>query len=135
MLFLAVNAWAQTVPLRERVLILVNANLKESVEVGRYYAERRQIPQTNILRLKTNTSETMSREEYKDQVENPLRKVLDANNGAMRRKILYIVPVYGIPVKVPDKFAVDSLIVLMYAGNENAKPPLRNPYYGPTGSR
>ena len=68
---------------------------------------RGQIPQANILHLKTNTGETMSLEEYKDQIENPLRKFLDANNGAMRRKIVYIVPVYGIPVKVPDKFAVD----------------------------
>jgi uncharacterized protein (TIGR03790 family) len=132
---LATACFGQTIPLRERVLILVNDRMKESVEVGNYYSQRRQIPTANILRLKTNTGETMSLEEYKDQIENPLRKFLDANNGAMRRKIVYIVPVYGIPLKVPDRFSVDSLIVFMYVGMDNLKPPLRNPYYAVTGSR
>jgi len=109
--------------------------MKESMEVGAYYAQRRQIPPANILRLKTETTEHISLEEYKDQIENPLRKFLDANNGAMRRKILYIVPVYGVPFKVPDKASVDSLIVFMYAGHDELKPPLRNPYYGPAASR
>src|SRR6266404_2884144 len=112
-LLLSAPVFGQVIPLRERVLILVNDRVRESVDIGRYYAERRQIPQANILHLKTNTGENMSLEEYKDQIENPLRKFLDANNGAMRRKIVYIVPIYGITVKVPDKFAVDSLIGFM----------------------
>jgi uncharacterized protein (TIGR03790 family) len=135
LLLFAADCFGQAIPLRERVLILVNDRVRESVDIGRYYAERRQIPQGNILHLKTNTAETMLLEEYKEQIENPLRKFLDANNGAMRRKVVYIVPIYGIPVKVPDKFAVDSLIGFMYAGHETDKPPLRNPYHGPTGSR
>ena len=52
----------------------------------------------------------------------------------MRRKILYIVPTYGVPVQF-QSFAVDSVISMMYAGHEDAKPPLRNPYSGPVGSR
>ena len=134
-LLLAAACFGQPIPLRERVLILVNDRMPESVEVGRYYAERRRIPPGNILRLKTNTGETMPLEEYKDQIENPLRNYLDANNGAMRRRILYIVPVYGIPLKVPERFAVDSEISFMYVGHEDMKPPMRNPYYAPTGSR
>ena len=132
---LAIGAWAQPMELRQRVLILVNDRVPESGQVGRYYAERRQIPLTNILRLKTNPAETLSNEEYKEQIENPLRKFLDANNGAMKRRILYIVPVYGIPLKVPDKLGVDSMISFMYVGHEDQKPPLRNPYYGAIGSR
>jgi uncharacterized protein (TIGR03790 family) len=122
-------------PLNQRVLILANDRAPESLGVARYYAERRQIPLTNILRLKTNPGETLSLDEYKEQIENPLRKFLDANNGAMRHQILYIVPVYGIPLKVPDKLGVDSMISFMYAGHDEQKPPLRNPYSGPTGSR
>ena len=53
----------------------------------------------------------------------------------MRRKILYIVPTYGVPVKIGQQFAVDSVLVMMYAGHEEQKPPLRNPYSAPTGSR
>jgi uncharacterized protein (TIGR03790 family) len=136
-LLLATACFAQSAPrpLNERVLILVNDRVPESAGVARHYAERRQIPQTNILRLKANPGETLTLDEYKAQIEDPLRKFLDANNGAMRRQILYIVPVYGIPLKVPDKLGVDSMISFMYAGNEQQKPPLRNPYSAPIGSR
>jgi uncharacterized protein (TIGR03790 family) len=135
-LLLATAAFAQSPrPLNERVLILVNDRVPESIGVARHYAERRQIPPANILRLKANPGETLSLDEYKEQIENPLRKFLDANNGAMRRQILYIVPVYGIPLKVPDKLGVDSMISFMYVGHDDQKPPLRNPYSGPTGSR
>ena len=53
----------------------------------------------------------------------------------MRRKILYIVPTFGVPVKIGQQFAVDSVLSVMYAGHEEMKPPLRNPYSAPTGSR
>ena len=52
----------------------------------------------------------------------------------MRRQILYIVPTYGVPVK-PAALAVDSVISMMYAGHEDMKPPLRNPYSAAVGSR
>jgi uncharacterized protein (TIGR03790 family) len=131
----AFAAFSQSVPLKDRVLILVNDRVPESVSVGQYYASKRNIPAANILHLKTPAAEQVSQEEYKDQIESPVRKFLDANGGAMRRKILYIVPTYGVPVRIGQQFAVDSMLVMMYAGNEDQKPPLRNPYSGPTGSR
>jgi uncharacterized protein (TIGR03790 family) len=134
-LLLASACFAQTPTLSDRVLILVNDHVPNGLPIARYYAEKRQVPPSQILRLKTSATQTVSLDEYRDQIENPLRKYLDANNGAMRRKILYIVPVFGVPLKVPEKFAVDSLISFMYAGHENEKPPLRNPYSGATGSR
>jgi uncharacterized protein (TIGR03790 family) len=131
----AAAAFPQSVPLKDRVLILVNDRVPEGVSVGQYYAAKRNIPSANILHLKTSAAEQISQEEYKDQIENPLRKFLDANDGAMRRKILYIVPTYGVPVKIAQQFAVDSVLVMMYAGHESDKPPLRNPYSAATGSR
>ena len=134
-LAIAAAACAQSARLKDRVLILVNDRVPESVAVGQYYASKRNIPAANILHLKTPASEQISQEEFKDQIENPLRKFLDANGGVMRRKILYIVPTYGVPVTIGQQFAVDSVLVMMYAGHEGDKPPLRNPYAGPTGSR
>ncbi|MCX6626481.1 MAG: TIGR03790 family protein, partial [Candidatus Solibacter sp.] len=134
-LILAAAAFPQSVPLKDRVLILVNDRVPESVSVGQYYAARRNIPTANILRLKTLATEQISREEYQEQIENPVRKFLDANGGAMRKKILYIVPTYGVPLKIAQQFAVDSVLAAMYAGHEDLKPPLRNPYSAPTGSR
>jgi uncharacterized protein (TIGR03790 family) len=135
MFVLAVVAAAQSVPLKDRVLILVNDRVPESVSVGQYYAAKRSIPTANILHLKTLAAEQISQDEFKEQIENPLRKFLDAGGGAMRRKILYIVPTYGVPVKIAQQFAVDSVLAAMYAGHEDQKPPLRNPYWGATGSR
>ena len=132
---LAALAAAQSVPLKDRVLILVNDRVPESVSVGQYYAAKRNIPAANILHLKTLATEQISQEEFKEQIENPLRKFLDAAGGAMRRKILYIVPTYGVPVKISQQFAVDSVLSMMYAGHEDLKPPLRNPYHGAPGSR
>ncbi len=134
-LFFAIAAFPQSVPLKDRVLILVNARVPESVSVGQYYAAKRNIPTANILHLKTLATEQISQEEFKDQIENPVRKLLDANGGAMRKKILYIVPTYGVPVKIGQQFAVDSVLTMMYAGHEDQKPPLRNPYSAATGSR
>ncbi len=134
LIFAAVSA-AQSVPLKDRVLILVNDRVPAGVSVGQYYAAKRNIPAANILHLKTLATEQISQDEFKDQIEKPLRKFLDAGDGAMRRKILYIVPTYGVPVKIAQQFAVDSVLVMMYAGHEDQKPPLRNPYAGATGSR
>jgi uncharacterized protein (TIGR03790 family) len=134
-LIFGVAAFAQSIPLKDRVLILVNDRVPDSVSVGQYYATKRNIPTANILHLKTVATEQISQEEFKDQIENPLRKFFDANGGAMRRKILYIVPTYGVPVTIAQQFAVDSVLVMMYAGHEDQKPPLRNPYSAPTGSR
>ncbi len=127
-------AMAQTVPLKDRLLILVNDKAPESNAVGQYYAARRNIPAANILHLKTSTSENISKEEFHDQVEVPLKKFLDANNGAMLRKIIYIVPTYGVPLKAGG-LALDSVISMMYAGHEEMKPPLRNPYASAVGTR
>src|SRR5664279_4639698 len=134
-LVLAAGVAAQSVPLKDRVLILVNDRVPEGVSVGQYYAAKRNIPTANILHLKTVAGEQISQDEFKDQIERPLRKFLDAGGGAMRRKILYIVPTYGVPVKIGQQFAVDSVLVMLYAGHEDVKPPLRNPYSGATGSR
>jgi len=134
-LVLAAVSAAQSIPLKDRVLILVNSRVPESVAVGQYYAAKRDIPAANILHLKTLATEQISQEEFKETIENPLRKFLDANGGAMRRKILYLVPTYGVPVKISQQFAVDSMLAMMYAGHEDQKPPLRNPYSGATGSR
>jgi uncharacterized protein (TIGR03790 family) len=140
----AATGAAQTTPLPERVLVIVNdrmpkengtGNTGAGIFVGQYYAAKRNIPVSNILHLKTSTAEAVSMDEYKQEIEAPLRKFLDAKGGAMRKKILYIVPTYGVPVQILQAFAVDSVIAMMYAGHEDQKPPLVNPYSGQVGSR
>ena len=140
-------ARAQTTPLSERVLILVNEKMPAeagtnragaSAFVGRYYAQKRGIPEGHILHLRTTTEEWIPYADYLAEIESPVRKLLDANNGAMGHAILYIVPVYGIPIKVqmPDGqlLSTDSLLSVLYATPATAIR-IRNPYFGAVGSR
>src|SRR5471032_3600840 len=128
---LATACMAQPAPLADRVLIVVNDRMPKeggtgsigaSIFVVQYYAAKRNIPIANILHLKASPAEAVSMEEYKAEIENPLRKFLDANDGAMRRKILYIVPAYGVPVQIFQSLAVGSVIAVTYAGHENSRP-------------
>lgn len=140
---------AQPNPLARRVLILVNDSMRAeagtgsvgaSVYVGQYYAQKRGIPDANIFHVKASTEETISYDEYLSTIEKPLKAFLDANGGAMKRQILYIVPTYGIPLKATVtsdlQGALDSLIAGMYASKpDNLVLRVVSPYAAPTGSR
>lgn len=146
-LFLAAAAQADPHPQAERVLILVNDAMKPepgtgaigaSVFVGEYYAGKRGIPKGNILHLTTATAEAVSYSDYVNQIEKPVKAFLEANDGAKKQQILYIVPTYGIPVKANvtgDQIpAVDSLLAGMYASS-TFSIRIANPYAAPQGSR
>jgi uncharacterized protein (TIGR03790 family) len=146
MLWLVSAAPAQTPSLAERVLVLVNDRMPAEsgtsgagagIFIARYYAEKRGIPLRNLVHVHTSTDEAIAYQNYQAEIEAPVRKFLDANNGAMRKKILYIVPVYGIPLKTAaagQTVALDSLLSAMYA-----VPPavirFPNPYSAGVGSR
>ena len=61
-----------------------------SVFVGEYYAQKRGIPPQQTLHLRIQPSESITGAGYQDAIQRPVRKYLDANDGAMRRRILYI---------------------------------------------
>jgi uncharacterized protein (TIGR03790 family) len=102
----------------KRVVILANANSPQSVEVARYYAQKRQIPETNIIALKMPRKATISWDEYTRTIHNPLmaklveRGWIEADPlhtkdlyGRERyqskaNKISYLVPVFGVPLKI-----------------------------------
>ena len=139
-------ALAQVV--NDRVLVLVNdATAAESgtngqnasVFVGQYYAQQRGIPAANILHLNTTTTEFMAGDAYQSSIAGPVQAFLDANNGAMKHKILYIVPIYGVPVKIGfgtiGPAAVDSMLAGIYAPVTGVTLGIRNPYYGAVGTR
>ncbi len=147
LLFAAAVVWADPHPQAGRVLILVNDAMKPetgtgatgaSVFVGEYYAGKRGIPKTNILHLTTVTDESIPYPDYLNQIEKPVKAYLEANGGAMKRRILYIVPTYGVPLKAyitGDQLpAVDSLLAGMYASSTFSMR-IANPYAAPQGSR
>src|SRR5688572_4741913 len=81
-----------------QVVVLVNEALPESVSIGEYYAQRRAIPKANICRVRTSTAEICKWSELRKDILEPLKKFLED-----KRDVLYIVPVWGIPVKTEEE--------------------------------
>jgi len=65
------------------VLVVYNERMEESKEVAEHYAAKRGIPKENLLGLRMARLETVSRREYRDQLEKPLLEHLTAT-GAFR---------------------------------------------------
>ena len=62
------------------VLILVNSSEEDSVELGYYYASKRQVPSENIVQVSTLGEETITWDNYIDQIYNPLMSLLLAGD-------------------------------------------------------
>jgi uncharacterized protein (TIGR03790 family) len=100
------------------VVVVYNARLPESRDVAEHYAAVRNVPAGQILRLDLPTGETMSRAEYRGQLEQPLLKFLQDNklfvyppetNGAEQKNlrpiaasIRYAVLCYGVPLRIAE---------------------------------
>jgi uncharacterized protein (TIGR03790 family) len=126
---LAIGAFQGTISLRaanpgDEVVIVYNTRVPESKGVADYYAERRQVPAKQIFGFPLSTNEDMSRKEFRDSLEKPLAKALEAgklwriasqpvpattNHPARKEKkvvqskIRYALLCYGVPLRIrPD---------------------------------
>jgi uncharacterized protein (TIGR03790 family) len=122
----------------ENIILVVNESSPLSMDIGMYYAHKRGIEKTNILRIKTTCEDSISREDFSRQIESPLTTWL-ARDSAQDR-ILYIVLTKGIPLRVngdsgPDGTvaSVDSELTLLYrkmlGKSIPTKGPVKNPYF------
>jgi len=82
----------------DEVVVVANANDPGSVSLGKFYASARNIPQQNILLVRTTTSYEMKRDEYDKQIHQPLREFLTKHKSA--GKIRCVVLMWGVPVRV-----------------------------------
>jgi uncharacterized protein (TIGR03790 family) len=127
-LLFAASAYAQ-------VLLVVNENSAESVALGNYYTSKRNI--TNVCRLRTAESDTISREGFERDILNPVADYLRANS--LQDRILYIVTTRGVPMMVEgDLISVDSALTLVYrymlTGSFPYQARTENPYFTVTGN-
>src|SRR5215472_13196119 len=107
----------------DEVLVVYNARLPESKDVARHYAERRQVPASQVLGLPLSTNEEISRLEYRESLQKPLAKALEEKHlWAIRSrmfpassnqpshlewrvnqtKIRYAVLCYGVPLRIAE---------------------------------
>src|SRR5258706_509834 len=59
------------------VIVIYNTRVPESKQVAEYYAEKRQVPPGQLFGLALPESESMSRKEYIEQLQDPLMKSLE----------------------------------------------------------
>lgn len=107
---------------REAVAVLYNSDLPDSKELAEYYASKRDIPVENLIGLTLSKNGKITRKEYQESLEAPLRKHFtdkgwwelgntdDGIKLAVKNKIQVIVSMHGVPygiendhnLKLPD---------------------------------
>src|SRR5436190_23015306 len=61
----------------DEVIIVYNTRVPESKEVADYYAQRRQVPTSQMFGFALSTNEEFSRVEFQEKLERPLAKALE----------------------------------------------------------
>ena len=110
------SALAQSV---ENVAIVVNDNSADSQRIAEYYARVRGLPETNVLRIKTSTGDTIERGEYLKTIEQPIGLAIRRNG--LQDRLLYLVLTKGVPLRIAGTTgvegtlaSVDSELTLLY---------------------
>ena len=124
----------------QEVVVVYNSRLPESKALAEYYAQRRQVPASQIFGFALSTNDDISRAEFRDYLQQPLAKALEDNKlwrigsgivqattaqaarvqwKPIQSKIRYAVLCYGIPLRI----ASDPN--LKEEGAENLRPELR----------
>lgn len=93
-------------------LVIYNRNDPSSKELAEYYAERRRIPEEQVVGLSCPATEEITREDYRQTIERPLRRLFDEKHwwetrvvsGARREvksnKIRFVALIRGMPLKI-----------------------------------
>ncbi|MDA3903993.1 MAG: TIGR03790 family protein [Desulfuromusa sp.] len=81
----------------DEVLLIANQNSPSSIELAKYYRDKRLVPADNLLIVAMTDGEDCSREEYQQKLLEPLRKFLARRQGTPIRCLVLF---YGIPLRV-----------------------------------
>ena len=103
--------------LARRVLVVYNESEPESKPLAEYYAQRRGVPTNQICAIRARNAETITRREYNEQVREPILRFMNDRgllfqlpatvNGVSQmqtydNKIMFLAPVYGVPLRIED---------------------------------
>lgn len=123
------------------VLLVVNSTSAASETIARYYAEHRGIAQDNVCSITTATTESIDREAYARQIEQPIWQCIAGLRAHDR--ILYIVLTKDVPIRISGtggrtgtNSSVDSELTLLYRRRTGQTAPIAgfvpNPYFAGT---
>jgi uncharacterized protein (TIGR03790 family) len=117
-------------PLAPATIVVFNKDVSESVELAKFYAEKRGIAPDHLVGLSISKTEEISRLEYDTMIRDPLRKVfkerkwwtLNEGRGGpitvATNSIRFVALIKGIPLKI--RAMAD------YPGDKPGGPPLGN---------
>jgi uncharacterized protein (TIGR03790 family) len=143
----AVAVCATTAPARAQtaanVLVVSNDTVPVSGRIAAYYAQKRSIPAEQVLKIKTVSTDEISRDRFMDEIERPIAGWLAAH--AAHDRILYIVLAKGVPLRIQGTdgpqgtvASVDSELALLYRLLAGTAAPaagfVPNPYFLGAGS-
>jgi uncharacterized protein (TIGR03790 family) len=124
----------------DEVIIVYNRQVPESKNVAEHYADRRQVPASQIFGFDLTTNEAMSRGEFRDSLQKPLAAALESKKlwhvgsriihatakqpgrvdwMVIQSRIRYAVLCYGVPLKILADPSLNE------KATENLRPELR----------
>jgi uncharacterized protein (TIGR03790 family) len=120
------------------VALVINEESPDSIRIGEYYARKREVPESNVIRIRTLVADGLTRAAYAGSIERPIARAL--TERGLQDRILYIVLTKGVPLRINgraglrgDVASVDSELTLLYrrmTGRDVlVTGPLENPYY------
>jgi uncharacterized protein (TIGR03790 family) len=81
----------------DQILVIANGSNPASIKIAEYYCAKRDVPISNILKLKLDAplDDSISRDKYNEQIASPIREILSIDNW-----FKCLLTVYGIPYKI-----------------------------------
>lgn len=125
----------------ENVALVINDNSGASQQIGDYYAQKRALPASNVVHIRTATDESIERSGYQATIEQPIVAAL--TRGGLLDRVLYIVLTKGVPLRITGNdgvngtvASVDSELTLLYRRATGIAVPtigrVENPYFAGT---
>ncbi|MFO7877336.1 MAG: TIGR03790 family protein [Desulfovermiculus sp.] len=98
-----------------QILVVANKNAARSVGLAKYYMQKRDVPEENLLQIWVTDGEGCSREDFDTKIARPVRRFLQENKG--RKQIRCLLLMYGVPMKAAgppgteeEKAVMDRLV-------------------------
>lgn len=117
----------------QRVLVILNQASSESLEIGAYYRQKRQIPKENVVLLQCPAQEEVSLANYQKTILEPVRAAIRAS----KTRIDFLVLTRGVPIRIQESgdsvdgalMAMDSPVPRIPALTDEGLKSGRNPYF------
>jgi uncharacterized protein (TIGR03790 family) len=92
------------------VLVVINQNSPESMEIGSYYARKRNIPKENVVFINVQKDEEIGFSTYLEKIEGPVKDAIKKKKTPTD----YIVLTRGTPIRIAGQgYSVDGQLVTM----------------------